>query len=141
MLFEDERRLQRERDIYWATLKQNAGEPKENGRNSENSYEPNAHGAFYWGGDLSPTIKRGLLCNPGHWRNRCVQTEAKIDGGRSRLPRASGDRLFLLKCTEGLAPKQNVVNVLWCELVCMIRIGYQFNIEKVVRASNERISR
>ena len=38
-------------------------------------------------------------------RERGVQTEGKIDGGHSRLRRASGDRLFFLKRAEGLAPK------------------------------------
>jgi len=32
-----------------------------------------------------------------------VQTEGKIGGGRSCLRRASGDRLFFLKCAEGKA--------------------------------------
>ena len=46
----------------------------------------------------------GCSCNPGLRRERGVQTEGKIDGGR-RQSRASGDRLFFLKCAEGLAPK------------------------------------
>jgi hypothetical protein len=33
------------------------------------------------------------------------EMESQIDGGRSRLRRASGDRLFCLKCAGGLVPK------------------------------------
>ncbi len=39
-------------------------------------------------------------------REQGVQTERKTDGGRtSRRRGASGDRLFSVKCAEGLAPK------------------------------------